>query len=177
MVQGGYVDAAGNEFGSGAVDLTGSVQNRGHQRGVGDADTAAVREKSRGALFEERDLVQPRLRVEQMGVSSFALQCRHCGDAQCLEACMTGAMHRDENGNVICDEDKCVGCWMCLMVCPVGAVSPGAKGKTQKVASKCDLCGMQWKDAPPCVANCPNAALKYEDRESPPSSNGKKHGK
>ena len=129
------------------------------------------------AFREERDLVQPRLRVEQMGVSSFALQCRHCGDAQCLEACMTGAMHRDENGNVICDEDKCVGCWMCLMVCPVGAVSPGAKGKTQKVASKCDLCGMQWKDAPPCVANCPNAALKYEDRESPPSSNGKKHGK
>ena len=111
---------------------------------------------------EEKGLIQPRVLVEQMGVTSFALQCRHCEDAPCLEACMTGAMGRDpESGAILCDETRCVGCWMCVMVCPLGAVSPSTTEK--KVASKCDLCGMQWEDKPPCVANCPNEALKYEE--------------
>jgi carbon-monoxide dehydrogenase iron sulfur subunit len=114
---------------------------------------------------EERGTVQSRVMVEQSGVTSFALQCRHCEDAPCLEACMTGAMQRDpETGAVICDEDKCVGCWMCVMVCPLGAVSPGQAGE-KKAASKCDLCGMEWEGQPPCVANCPNEALKYEERK------------
>jgi carbon-monoxide dehydrogenase iron sulfur subunit len=118
------------------------------------------------AYREDRGLVQPRVRVEQSGLTSFALQCRHCEDAPCLDACMTGAMHRDQaSGAVICDEDACVGCWMCVMVCPLGAVSPGPAGR-KKIASKCDLCGMAWKDNPPCVANCPNEALKYEERDT-----------
>jgi carbon-monoxide dehydrogenase iron sulfur subunit len=116
------------------------------------------------AYRQEKDTARSRVLVEQMGCNSFALQCRHCEDAQCLEACMTGAMHRDElTGNVICDESKCVGCWMCVMVCPCGAVAPSLEGQ-QKIASKCDLCGMEWQDEPPCVANCPNEALKYEER-------------
>jgi anaerobic carbon-monoxide dehydrogenase iron sulfur subunit len=120
------------------------------------------------AFREEQGTVQPRCMVEQMGVNTFALQCRHCEDAACLEACMTGAMHRDPvTGAVICDEDKCVGCWMCVMVCPLGAVLPSQKGAEHKVASKCDLCGMKWDSVPPCVANCPNEALKYEERELP----------
>ena len=118
------------------------------------------------AFREEKDQVQPRVLVEELGVNTFALQCRHCQDAPCLDACMTGAMHRDpESGMVICDEAKCVGCWMCLMVCPLGAIAQG-RGKDRKVASKCDLCGLDFADAPPCVANCPNEALTYEDREA-----------
>jgi carbon-monoxide dehydrogenase iron sulfur subunit len=116
------------------------------------------------AFREERETAQPRVLVEQMGHDTFALQCRHCNDAVCLEACMTGAMRRDpETGAILCDEDKCVGCWMCVMVCPLGAVAPG-KGPEKKVASKCDLCGMEFEGEPPCVANCPNEALKYEER-------------
>ena len=112
---------------------------------------------------EEKGQIQPRVLVEQMGVNSFALQCRHCEDAPCIESCMTGAMSRDpETGAILCDETKCVGCWMCVMVCPLGAVSPSRTEK--KVASKCDLCQMQFSDQPPCVANCPNEALKYEER-------------
>ena len=103
----------------------------------------------------------PRLMVEEKGYLSFALQCRHCEDAPCLEACMTGAMHRDkESGTVICDEDKCVGCWMCIMVCPLGVIARNMQGK--KVASKCDLCG---GDKPPvCVQHCPNEAITIEER-------------
>lgn len=103
----------------------------------------------------------PRIHVEEEGHLSFALQCRHCEDAPCQEACITGAMHRDEEtGAVVCDEDKCVGCWMCIMVCPFGVIKRDTKGK--KIASKCDLC--LGEETPVCVANCPNEALSYEEK-------------
>lgn len=111
------------------------------------------------AFRDERDTIVPGVQVEQSGYTSFALQCRHCDDAPCLEACITGAMHRDpETGVVLCDQDRCVGCWMCIMVCPVGAIQ---RGVTTQIISKCDLC--MGEEMPVCVANCPNEALIYED--------------
>jgi len=111
------------------------------------------------AFRHERDSIVPRVQVEQSGYVSFALQCRHCDEAPCLEACITGAMYRQsETGAVLCDQDKCVGCWMCIMVCPLGAISRGAD---RQVASKCDLC--LGEGMPACVANCPNEAIVYED--------------
>lgn len=38
---------------------------------------------------------------EEKGSVSFALQCRHCEDAPCLEACITGAMYRDEGTGMV----------------------------------------------------------------------------
>jgi carbon-monoxide dehydrogenase iron sulfur subunit len=70
-------------------------------------------------------------------------------------------MHRDEKtGTVLSDPDKCVGCWMCIMVCPVGAVNRGAQ---KRVASKCDLC--MGEEVPACVANCPNEAIVLEETD------------
>ena len=113
------------------------------------------------AFRKERDDIVPGVKVEQSGHVSFALQCRHCDDAPCIEACMTGAMHRDEkSGTVLSDPDKCVGCWMCIMVCPVGAVNRGAK---KRIASKCDLC--MGEKVPACVANCPNEAILLEESD------------
>lgn len=114
------------------------------------------------AFKTEKEFLTPGVRVEQDGPVSFALQCRHCGEALCIEACLTGAMSRDETtGAVICDQDKCVGCWMCLMVCPAGAILRSDKNH---VASKCDLC--MGEDTPACVANCPNEAILYMDDDS-----------
>ncbi len=111
------------------------------------------------AFRTERDTAMPLVRVEESGKLSFAVQCRHCADAPCIEACIAGAMGRDpETGAVICDEDRCVGCWSCIMVCTAGAVM---RGKARKVASKCDLCAD--RAVPVCVDNCPNGALLYEE--------------
>lgn len=102
----------------------------------------------------------PGVTVEEKGYLSFAVQCRHCEDAPCIETCITGAMQRDKKTNaVLCDDDKCVGCWMCIMVCPFGVISQNI-GK-RKVASKCDLC--MGLDIPVCVKNCPNEAIIYEE--------------
>ncbi|GFP44036.1 anaerobic carbon-monoxide dehydrogenase iron sulfur subunit, partial [Candidatus Hakubella thermalkaliphila] len=68
------------------------------------------------AFKEEFPRALPRILVEEQDYLSFALQCRHCDGAPCLAACPTGAMYRHgETGAVLCNENKCVGCWMCIM--------------------------------------------------------------
>ena len=56
------------------------------------------------------------------------------------------------------NKDKCVGCWMCVMVCPFGAPQPFRQFRKM---IKCDRCtGM---DAPFCVESCPTRALLLID--------------
>ena len=108
----------------------------------------------------EKDTLMPRVMVEESGPMSFALQCRQCSEPTCIEACISGAMHRDEEtGAIVCDEQRCVGCWMCIMVCPTGSIRQNLRGT--KIASKCDLCF--GSEEPACVANCPNEALTFEE--------------
>jgi carbon-monoxide dehydrogenase iron sulfur subunit len=107
----------------------------------------------------EKPKPKPHVLVEEEGGISFALQCRHCDKPACVEACVTGAMTKAEDGKVLYNEQKCVGCWTCVMVCPFGALRRDVEAK--KVI-KCDLCPQL--EIPACVANCPNRALVYEER-------------
>lgn len=102
-----------------------------------------------------------RIRVEEKRPISFAVQCRHCSDAPCVSACLTGAMSKDERGAVLHNPDKCIGCWTCIMVCPFGAIQPDKRGK--RIVAKCDLC--PGEEVPACVVHCPNRALVYEERQ------------
>jgi len=99
-----------------------------------------------------------RVLVEEKGPISFALQCRHCNDAPCIQACITGALYKN-NGFVLHNKEKCIGCWTCIMTCPFGAIKRDEVA--EKVASKCDLCF--GEEVPVCVRKCPNEALVYED--------------
>ena len=98
-----------------------------------------------------------RVRVEEKQPVSFSVRCQHCGEPFCVYACLTGALTRDpETGIVNVDEERCIGCWTCLLFCPFGAIRQDTSlGKTVK----CDLC--PEADIPACVANCPNEALVY----------------
>jgi carbon-monoxide dehydrogenase iron sulfur subunit len=99
----------------------------------------------------------PRLRVDERGVVSLSVRCQQCDDAPCVQACLTGALSRDPVSRLVTvDEDKCIGCWTCVLVCPLAAITPD---REQKKALKCDLC--QGEEIPACVANCPNEALIY----------------
>ena len=85
--------------------------------------------------------------------------CRHCDNAPCLNACIAGALYRDEaTGAVLSNLDRCIGCWTCVMVCPYGVVT--RQLETQR-ALKCDLC--PDRDEPACVAACPTKALIYAE--------------
>ena len=101
----------------------------------------------------------PRLRVEERYPVSFSVHCRHCSDAPCVSACLTGALGKNmETGAVTVDESRCIGCWTCLLVCPLGAIK---RDTGQKMIIKCDLCN--GKDIPVCVEQCPNEALVYQE--------------
>jgi len=77
-------------------------------------------------------------------------QCWHCAQAPCLEACPSGAMQRDAgSGLVRVDRSRCVGCWMCVLACPFGAVIPSADGRH---ACKCDGC--LDRNVPACAGSC-----------------------
>jgi len=85
---------------------------------------------------------------------TLSIGCQHCAVAPCVTACMSGALYKDENGITRHDKDKCVGCWMCIMVCPFGAITRRIE---EKIAVKCDLC--PDRDDYACVAACPTKAL------------------
>jgi carbon-monoxide dehydrogenase iron sulfur subunit len=100
------------------------------------------------AYLKEHPRPLSRVRLESKRPISFAVQCRHCEDAPCVTACLSGAMRVDEKtGLVTHDNDKCIGCWTCVMVCPYGALKTDVSGK---VVAKCDMC--IELDVPACVA-------------------------
>src|SRR6056297_1965389 len=71
-------------------------------------------------LSEDRPV--SRIWVERKGIASFGWQCRHCEDAPCVSACITGAMVKNDQGIVLVDESKCIGCSTCVVACPNGAI-------------------------------------------------------
>lgn len=107
------------------------------------------------AFKKESPRALPRLRTEKKGAVSFSVLCQHCDEPACVYACLTGALSKDPvSGIVLVDEEKCIGCWTCMLVCPFGAIRQDtARGKI----AKCDFC--IGREIPACAANCPNEAL------------------
>jgi len=109
--------------------------------------------------------VQARIFVEPYGKGAFPLQCRHCTNAQCIKACVTGALAYDENGRVRYDESKCLGCLFCVISCPFGACGELKKAAKDTVGiAKCDFCA-ERPEGPACTASCPTGALSFESTE------------
>jgi Fe-S-cluster-containing hydrogenase component 2 len=85
------------------------------------------------------------------------IACSHCESAPCQAICPVMAISRDESlGRVTVDYDKCIGCRLCVAVCPFGAMS--FDSRTRKVI-KCDLC----EGDPLCARFCSYGALVYLD--------------
>ena len=95
-----------------------------------------------------------RLKVQTLPTGAMPVLCLNCRQAPCVDACPVGAMQRDADDLVFVDEARCVGCWMCVMVCPFGAITPSFE---DDLAIKCDRC--REMDAMACVTACPTGAL------------------
>lgn len=84
--------------------------------------------------------------------------CNHCEHPACLAACPTNAIFKRDDGIVLIDQDKCIGCKYCIHACPYGA--PQFNSATEKV-EKCTFC-VHRLDAgfePACVTTCVGNAL------------------
>jgi len=109
------------------------------------------------AAIAEKPVPRKRLYVEQVDDHKLPLLCRHCEDAPCVQACRTGALSQDPITRIVShDPDRCIGCWMCTMVCPYGVIG---RELERRVAVKCDRC--PDRDIPACVDACPTHALVY----------------
>lgn len=104
----------------------------------------------------------------------FPFLCFHCVEAPCLDACISGAMKQDtQTGQVYVDQNQCVGCWSCIMVCPFGIIQPNTQAKPSRlsnpdvtsgggqVAFKCDGC--RDLAIPACVKFCLPKALVFQE--------------
>ena len=104
----------------------------------------------------ETPLPISRIMVDSIGEEAFPTICHHCENPPCVDACMASAMHKEEGGSlVLVDKNKCVGCWMCVMVCPFAAV---IHDNQHKKALKCDKC--LGEEIPWCVGWCPTNAIR-----------------
>lgn len=137
---------------------------------------AGLQAEPRLALFQSREVVA-------------SLTCHHCEGAPCLKVCPVNAITSDPDGCIRVDEKRCVGCKLCSIACPFGAIhlggtpiagvdgieyytptfpasaSPILKWEigVYTAAVKCDLCSYDPSGKPHCVTYCITKALRLVD--------------
>ena len=111
--------------------------------------------------------------------------CNHCDAPACVGVCPTQATWKREDGVVMMDWHRCIGCRYCIVACPYGSrsfnwVDPSEYLKDQNpdfptrstgVVEKCNLCEERLAEnkTPLCVETCPHGAMHFGDLSDPKS--------
>ncbi|WP_088189661.1 4Fe-4S dicluster domain-containing protein [Desulfosporosinus sp. FKA] len=123
--------------------------------------------------------------------------CQHCNNAPCQKVCPVGATFRREDGVILVDFERCIGCRFCMAACPYGVrvfnwekgkyapdfpVGYGRDYRTEGrlvftperpvgVAEKCTFCVERLDNGqqPMCAASCPAGARIFGDLNDPQS--------
>lgn len=100
--------------------------------------------------------------------SFLPILCNQCEEPPCVDVCPTGATYKRDDGIVMQEDDKCIGCKYCIQACPykVKFAHP-----TKKVAQKCDFCVERVDQGlmPACVNTCNARARTFGDLNDPNS--------
>lgn len=113
------------------------------------------------------------------------LMCNHCADPPCTRVCPTQATWKRDDGIVMMDWHRCIGCRYCMAACPYGSrsfnwqdprpqiatINPDFPTRTQGVVEKCNFCAerLAAKQAPACVEACPQKAFVFGNLADPNS--------
>lgn len=118
--------------------------------------------------------------------------CMHCEDAPCVRVCPVGASFKTAGGVVLVDQDRCIGCRVCMSACPYEAryfnwaeptrhpplpVVPTPENPTPQrkgTVGKCTFCVHQTSqgELPSCVEACSMEAIYIGDLDADVATNG-----
>lgn len=109
---------------------------------------------------------------EHLLEKNYYVLCNHCDSPPCCRACPTKATFKRDDGIVVMDPHRCIGCRFCMAACPYGARSfnwgdprkaeeqnpefptnPDYPTRTKGVVEKCNFCTERLAKgkAPVCV--------------------------
>ena len=120
------------------------------------------------------------------------VMCNHCENPPCVRVCPTQATFKREDGIVLMDMHRCIGCRYCIVACPYGSRSfnwkdPWPRDETNEpadsppnpefptrmrgVVEKCNFCAerLGTGQKPACVEACECEALTFGDLNDPGS--------
>ena len=122
------------------------------------------------------------------------MTCQHCDHPPCVKVCPVDATFKRQDGLVLIDADRCVGCRFCMAACPYSIrVFNWERPDTipeevcnqhyscetsvpQKVGTvgKCDFCPdlVRRHELPHCVTACPNGTFFFGDLNEDVVTNG-----
>jgi len=128
------------------------------------------------------------------GTQFIPTPCQQCQNAPCVNVCPVGATFATPEGTVLIDQQRCIGCRICMEACPYDRrffnwgtapqppetlfmdysaehQSPAIRGTVMK----CDFCPDMARAGrlPYCAQGCPNNAIYYGDLEEDVATNGR----
>jgi len=112
--------------------------------------------------------------------------CNHCDEPACTRVCPTGATWKRDDGIVMMDWHRCIGCRYCVAACPYGSrsfnwrdprpfvkqIDPAFPTRTRGVVEKCNFCEDRLGRGltPACADACREKALVFGDLEDADSA-------
>lgn len=134
------------------------------------------KESFKHAFFEQENQFLP----QNVLNSPVLLMCNHCDSPPCVSVCPTQATwKREEDGIVMMDWHRCIGCRYCMAACPYGSrsfnwkdprpdienISSDFPTRTKGVVEKCTFCDERLAQGklPACVEVCQDNEIIFGD--------------